>query len=435
MSRITPQQEWQGDDGSAALYTWQGNPMQRWATFFLLLLCLLAQARPLAANALFGLTRPVPPPTTGAALPSGDTRQDCITRTPFASQDCMANSNFVFLQKLVQAADGIVRGRVTTIHSFWNPDHSLIESAVTIAVAYTMIGPPQRTITIHTAGGFLAAEGIGMVSMHEANWAVGEEILAFVYHQGEEWRTVGGATGKFLIEQSMVLNQDLALAQPLAGVLPTVVTLVKQRGQQAQIATPWRQLAAVTADTLPAPVAIVATPTDTRKWATPNATAPFTINLNSAQIGGENGSRAHFRQAIIAAATSWSQVPNADFALTYAGENQATQTGYNGVNEVLFMHKGTQERAAAAQVWFTTEGTIIEADIWINDDYRWNATGALGSDEVDLQSALLHEFGHWLILAHCADSQAVMFAKLTTGTLKRELQPSDILGIRTIYPE
>lgn len=416
--------------------------MQRWATFCLLLLWLLAQARPLAANELFGLTRQVQPHTTGTALPSGDARQECATLTAsasqdraFASQDCAESSAFAVLQKLVQVADAIVRGQVMAIHSLWNADHSLIESEVTIAVAYNMLGTPQRTITIRTAGGFLAAEDIGMVSMHEANWAVGEEILAFVYRQGEVWRMVGGATGKFLVEQTMVLNQDLALAQPLAGLLPTVVTLVKQRGPQAQIPTIWRHLAVATSDTLPAPVAIVAALTDNRKWATPHATAPFTINLNSAQIGDEDGNRDDFRQAIIAAAASWSQVPNADFALTYAGESQATHTGYNGVNEVLFMHKGKQERAAAAQVWFTAEGKIIEADIWINDDYGWNATGTPGADEVDLQSALLHEFGHWLILAHCADSHAVMFAKLTTGTLKRELQPSDILGIRTIYPD
>ena len=409
--------------------------MQRWATFCLLLFWLLAQARPLAANAFFVVTRQVQPHTTGTALASGNARQGCVTRTAFANQDCVESSTFAVLQKLVQAADAIVRGQVTTIHSFWNADHSLIESEVTIAVAYQMVGTPHRTITIRTAGGFLAAEGIGMVSMHEANWAVGEEILAFVYRQGEEWRMVGGATGKFLVEQSTVFNPDLALAQPLAGLLPTVVTLVEQRGQQAQVPAIWRHLTVAPADTWPAPVAVMVAPNAKRKWATPHAAAPFTINLNSTQIGDEDGSHADFRQAIIAAATSWSQVPNADFALTYAGESQATHTSYNGVNEVLFMHKGQQERAAAAQVWFTAEGKIIEADIWINDDYAWNATGAPGADEVDLQSALLHEFGHWLILEHCADSHAVMFARLTTGTLKRELQPSDILGIRTIYPD
>lgn len=416
--------------------------MQRWATFCLLLFWLLAQARPLAANALFVLSRQVQPYMTGPALAHDQGQEGCPPRLAQGSkgmalpeQPCAESSSFAALRALVQAADSIVRGQVMAIDSFWNADHSLIESEVTIAVAYHLLGSPQRTITLRTAGGFLAAEGIGMISMHEANWAVGEEILAFVYRQGEEWRMVGGATGKFLVEQSMVLNQDLALAQPLAGLLPTVITLVKQRSPQAQVPTIWRHLAVATAETLPAPVAAVAAPNAKRKWATPHATAPFTIHLNSTQIGSEQGSRADFRQAIIAAATSWSQVPNADFALTYAGESQATHTSYNGVNEVLFMHKGQQERAAAAQVWFTAEGKIIEADIWINDDYAWNATGAPGADEVDLQSALLHEFGHWLILEHCADSHAVMFAKLTTGTLKRELQPSDILGIRTIYPD
>lgn len=415
--------------------------MQRWATFFLLLLWLLAQAQPLAANALFLSTTQVHPYGNGTASAQEQVRADCTPPSAhgskavaFTAQAC-AQSSFPALRALVSAADAIVRGQVMALRSFWNADQSLIESDVTIAVTYHLLGEWQPTITIRTAGGFLPTAGLGMVSMHEAHWAVGEEILAFVYRQDAVWRMVGGATGKFLVAQSMVLNQDLALAQPLAGLLPTVVTLVAQRGQQAQVPTVWRHLAVAPADTLPAPVAVVAAPNDKRKWATPHATAPFTINLNSAQIGDEQGSRAAFRQAIIAAAISWSRVPNADFALTYAGESQATHTSYNGVNEVLFMHKGPQERAAAAQVWFTAEGKIVEADIWINDDYRWNATGAPGADEVDLQSALLHEFGHWLILEHSADSHAVMFAKLTTGTLKRELQPSDIYGIRAIYPD
>ena len=98
------------------------------------------------------------------------------------------------------------------------------------------------------------------------------------------------------------------------------------------------------------------------------------------------------------------------------------------------MHKGTQERAAAAQVWYTADQTIIEADIWINEDYAWDATGTPDADEVDLQSALLHEFGHWLILGHSTDASAVMFSRLSTGALKRALQPPDERGIRAIYP-
>lgn len=412
--------------------------MHRWATFILLLLWLLAQPYPLAANSSTFAPQQVPVhnvdnPATGDFARGPCTAMGLPSRSAYAlaGHDCAGDSPLATLSELVQAADLIIRGQVTAVHSFWNADHRLIESDTTIAVAYQLVGSPQRTLTIRTTGGFVATDGLGMVSMHEANFAVGEEVLAFAYQQGPLWRLVGGATGKFLVEEQTVRNPDLALAQPLAGLLPTVVDLIKQRGRQAQIPPVWQHLATTPTG---AEATASARQNDTRKWTTPHATAAFTINLNTAQVDREGGSRAAFRRAIIAAAASWGQVPDVDFTLTYAGETTATQTGFNGTNEVLFMPKGAQERAAAAQVWFTTDGTIVEADIWINDDYAWNATGTPAADEVDLQSALLHEFGHWLILGHCADSHAVMFAKLMAGTLKRELQQSDVMGIRAIYP-
>lgn len=412
--------------------------MHRWAIFILLLLGLLAQPYPLAANSSAFAPQQAPihnvaNPATGAFARGPCTAPALPSPSAYAlaGHDCADDSPLATLSELVQTADLIVRGQVTAVHSFWNADHNLIESETTIAVAYRLVGSPQHTLTIRTTGGVVATDGLGMVSMHEANFAVGEEILAFAYQQGPVWRMVGGATGKFLVEGETVRNPDLALAQPLAGLLPTIVDLIKQRGRQAQIPLIWQHLAATPTG---AEATASARQNDTRKWATPHATAAFTINLNTAQVDREGGSRAEFRQAIMAAATSWGQVADVDFTLPYVGETTATQTGFNGINEVLFMHKGTQERAAAAQVWFTTDGTIVEADIWINDDYVWNATGTPAADEVDLQSALLHEFGHWLILGHCADSHAVMFAKLMTGTLKRELQQSDVMGIRAIYP-
>jgi Ca2+-binding RTX toxin-like protein len=335
------------------------------------------------------------------------------------------------LRALVQTSDLIIRGRVQTIHAFWRTDQRIIESNVTIAVAYTLLGDSSPQVTIRTVGGYLAAKEIGMVSPHAATFAVGEEVLLFAVQQEAGWRTVGGATGKFLVKGNQIINQDLALAHSLEGLLPTVVELVKRRGLQTQLPTAWRHLTAwpVTqqAQTLTAQ-------SDKRRWATPHASAAFYLNLNTAQMGDADGDHNAFRQAIVAAANRWGAVADADFTLAYAGETNATATGYNGVNEVLFMRKGSQERAAAAQVWYTADQTIVEADIWINEDYAWNATGAPDADEVDLQSALLHEFGHWLILGHSADGDAVMFARLTAGTLKRDLQPPDERGIRAIYP-
>ena len=391
--------------------------MPRWILFCLVLLLFLNESRPTVVRASVSRVDGAPTqPTFSTAR--------CVA-------PCFTTQTLEPLRALVQTSDLIIRGRVQTIHAFWRTDQRIIESNVTIAVAYTLLGDSSPQVTIRTVGGYLAAKEIGMVSPHAATFAVGEEVLLFAVQQEAGWRTVGGATGKFLVKGNQVINHDLALAHSLEGLLPTVVELVKRRGLQTQLPTAWRHLTAwpVTqqAQTLTAQ-------SDKRRWATPHASAAFYLNLNTAQMGDADGDHNAFRQAIVAAANRWGAVADADFTLAYAGETNATATGYNGVNEVLFMHKGSQERAAAAQVWYTADQTIVEADIWINEDYAWNATGAPDADEVDLQSALLHEFGHWLILGHSADGDAVMFARLTAGTLKRDLQPPDERGIRAIYP-
>ncbi|KAK4798432.1 hypothetical protein SAY86_030758 [Trapa natans] len=55
-------------------------------------------------------------------------------------------------------------------------------------------------------------------------------------------------------------------------------------------------------------------------------------------------------------------------------------------------------------------------------------------DETDLESVALHEIGHTLGLAHTADQDAVMYAYIGQGDVKRELQQDDINGIRALYP-
>ena len=388
--------------------------MHRWLFLFLLFSLLSIQSRPVVASVSplrSSQTQPFPFPDKSKSLP-----------TPFLA----------ILPGLVEKADQIVRGQVTDVHSAWSQDRSIIESAATIRVNYSLLGHASPTITVRTPGGYLPQEGVGMVSMHAATYAVGEEVLIFIHQQGAEWRMVDGAMGKFLVEGKQVFNPDLALTHSIQALLPAVVTLVKKRGLQSQLPIAWRYLQPTEQTT---PVQWVKAQSAVQKWTTPHASAAFYVNFNTAQIGGKGGDKAAFLAAIVAAATSWSNAAQADFALTYAGATNAAQTGYNGVNEVLFMHKGPKERAAAAQVWYRADQTIVEADIWINDDFAWNATGAPSATEVDLQSALLHEFGHWLILGHCADAKAVMFSRLTTGTLKRDLQPPDIRGISAIYPE
>jgi Matrixin len=399
------------------LYLWKSLTMYRWLILFLLFPLVLIHSRPVTATVV-------------------PTRFSQAQSFPFNERTTPLTDHFLAtLHELVEKADQIVRGQVTGVQSFWREDLRIIESEVTIAVNYGLLGSALPTLTVRIPGGYLATEGIGMVSRHDAAYAVGEEVLIFIYQihpQSNEWRMVDGAMGKFSVEGNRIFNHDLALAHTLDDLLPTLVSLVGQRGLQAQVPTAWRYLKSTAQNT---PVQPIKVQGSVQKWATPHARAAFYINLNSTQIGDEDGDQNAFRNAIQAAATGWNSVVGADFALTYAGTTNATQTGYNGVNEVLFMSKGPKERAAAAQVWYRANQTIIEADIWINDDFAWNATGTPDATEVDLQSALLHEFGHWLILGHFTDTKAVMFSRLTTGTLKRDLQQPDIRGIRAIYPE
>ena len=353
------------------------------------------------------------------------------TRSDEATQALRA-AGMSTLTELVDRSDLILRGRIVHVQSGWQSGQRLIERIVTIHVAYTFLGNASQVLTVHTPGGYLSTEGIGMISMHAADFVAGEEVLLFLHQANQQWQMVEGAAGKFLIQGDHAITRDGVWVESIDSLLATVATLCKSRDNVRPATAIWQH----TTPTL-APVPLLTTePQGQNKWPTPHATASFYLNLNSSHIDGRRvgGSRDDFRDAIIAAANRWSGLANVDFALRYGGPSAATTTGYNGVNEILFMHKGIKERAAAAEVWYRADRTIVEADIWINDDYRWDATGTPAATEVDLQSALVHEFGHWLILAHAAQVESVMFPRLSAGTVKRDLQGIDIAGISAIYP-
>ncbi|XP_030553584.2 metalloendoproteinase 1-like [Rhodamnia argentea] len=64
-------------------------------------------------------------------------------------------------------------------------------------------------------------------------------------------------------------------------------------------------------------------------------------------------------------------------------------------------------------------------------DEQWST--APSSTQSDLESVALHEIGHLLGLAHTPDENAVMYAIMMPGALKRDLRQDDIDGIRALY--
>jgi hypothetical protein len=83
-----------------------------------------------------------------------------------------------------------------------------------------------------------------------------------------------------------------------------------------------------------------------------------------------------------------------------------------------------------------TDGEIYDADIEINShDYTLVASGPVPAGAYDLQTVLTHEAGHFLGLAHSADTTAMMYAHYQPGLgALGALPPDDTDGICSIYP-
>ncbi len=83
------------------------------------------------------------------------------------------------------------------------------------------------------------------------------------------------------------------------------------------------------------------------------------------------------------------------------------------------------------------DGAIQDADVVLNAvDFHWATTLADCGNEYDVQSALTHELGHALGLAHSlGHPEATMFATGDACEIgKRDLDPDDTAAIAELYP-
>jgi len=162
---------------------------------------------------------------------------------------------------------------------------------------------------------------------------------------------------------------------------------------------------------------------------------PYLVNLNTTQDVDPNSALG----AILAAADTWTNISGANFTFEYGGDTTGTDftDSPNGKNEIMWKDKGNTGTwtnvLARTRVWYWPDtNEIFEADTVINEHWPWDTNGA--SDTFDLQSVMLHEFGHFLQLGHDPDPEAVMYAAIPPGVIGRILHRNDVAGIRYIYP-
>jgi hypothetical protein len=155
------------------------------------------------------------------------------------------------------------------------------------------------------------------------------------------------------------------------------------------------------------------------------------------------------RDALEAALATWSSVPGASTRV-YLEREQAVEAGVNdGINAVEFSNDSSLDGASFVALTFLlvdADGSISEADILVNDRENGFTTTAGSDVGLDLETAMVKEFGKFLGLANSPvggfesdqtidETSAVMYALARgIGESARTLRADDIAGMHAAYP-
>lgn len=139
--------------------------------------------------------------------------------------------------------------------------------------------------------------------------------------------------------------------------------------------------------------------------------------------------------SIQAAAATWNQKLGHEY-IEIAGWSQKSGTpSQDGVNVIYFMNSWdaslANEQARTTIYW--SGNRITEADILIDaSNFKFSIANP-ESGQVDMQSLVLHEFGHVLGLKHVTDSTSVMVPTLAYDYLRRSPQDFDMSSLKCEY--
>ena len=158
-----------------------------------------------------------------------------------------------------------------------------------------------------------------------------------------------------------------------------------------------------------------------------------------------------FQGAIGRGFDTWRRVETAQTSSEFVGFVNAQPFVADGASVIGFQNRPEQDRTLAATTFTvdTTDGRILESDIFFNSAFPWSVAESGVADRFDVESIAVHEIGHLLGLSHSAmgetelisggrrviAAEAVMFPiAFSRGNIAgRTLRADDIAGISDIY--
>ena len=177
----------------------------------------------------------------------------------------------------------------------------------------------------------------------------------------------------------------------------------------------------------------------------------FPVRYFVTDRGVDGVSAQQFQTAISRAFGKWDDVATAELSTQFAGFTQQSPAVSDDQSVLGFLNRPDQNRTLAATSFFidTTDGRILESDIFFNSTFAWSVSESGTAGRFDIESIAVHEIGHLLGLSHSAlgetelisggrrviAAETVMFPiAFSAGNVSdRELKADDIAGLSDIY--
>lgn len=139
--------------------------------------------------------------------------------------------------------------------------------------------------------------------------------------------------------------------------------------------------------------------------------------------------------AIQAAAEVWNREVGRQVLRITSGLKGPLSPSPDGSNVIYFMNTWEADKLhEQARTTVNYLGNrIYDADVVVNEFKYDFSSDELHPNRVDLESLMIHEFGHVLGLQHVQDPQSVMVEVLNSGTARRKLSEKDQSLVRCEY--